>query len=56
MLHHLRFIHMFLCGLRLQGGHAFLYRSAKGKLWLECQDCGLETPGWDIVVTIPKAT
>src|SRR5258705_3547691 len=28
------------------GGHDYLLRSASGRMFLECADCGHETPGW----------
>jgi hypothetical protein len=34
-----------LCGL---SGHAFLRHTEPGRIFLQCADCGRETPGWRI--------
>ena len=38
-----------LCGLR---GHVYVRRADEGRIFLECVECGQETPGWRIDVTM----
>ena len=38
-----------LCGLR---GHVYVRRADECRIFLECVECGQETPGWRIDVTM----
>ena len=38
-----------LCGLR---GHVYVRRADECRIFLECAECGQETPGWRIDVTM----
>ena len=36
----------FVCFL-FEGGHDFRIKSAPGRIWMRCENCGKKTPGWD---------
>jgi len=37
-------------------GHDYLLRSASGRIFLQCADCGYQSPGWRIDAKIRHAT
>lgn len=38
-------IGQFVCYLR---GHSYMLRLGPSRMWLECPECGHETPGWEV--------
>lgn len=42
----------FLCRLRR---HAVALHMAEHRIWLRCELCGYETPGWSLVPRPPQA-
>jgi hypothetical protein len=49
-----RVVRQSICGV---GGHEYSKKSAGNRIFLQCVECGHETPGWRIDVAIrgPKA-
>ena len=49
-----RVIRQTICGV---GGHEYSKKSAGNRIFLQCVECGHETPGWhiDVVIRGPKA-
>jgi hypothetical protein len=39
------YAHQAICAV---GGHGYLLRVGDGRIFLQCADCGHETPGWRI--------
>ena len=46
-------LHQMMCGLH---GHDTLLQFEQDRLFLRCQSCGHETPGWDLNETPPSVT
>ena len=43
-------LHQMMCGLH---GHDTLLQFKQDRMFLRCQSCGHETPGWDLNETPP---
>lgn len=41
-----RLLKYFVCFF-FEGGHDFRIKSAPGRIWMCCENCGKKTPGWD---------
>ncbi|HMD35645.1 MAG TPA: hypothetical protein VKH42_11785 [Vicinamibacterales bacterium] len=46
-------LHQMMCGLQ---GHDTLLQFEQDRMFLRCQSCGHETPGWDLNETPPGIT
>ncbi len=46
-------LHQMVCGLH---GHDTMLQFEQDRMFLRCQSCGHETPGWDLNETPPSIT
>jgi len=46
-------LHQMMCGLQ---GHDTLLQFEQDRMFLRCQSCGHETPGWDLNEAPPSIT
>ena len=46
-------LHQMMCGLH---GHDTLLQFKQDRMYLRCQSCGHETPGWDLNEAPPSIT